>query len=169
VLEVECGVVGGEEDGISGAGRARSDLYTPPADLLQVADALGTGGRGRYLVAATFGNVHGTYAPANVVLRREILRAGQQALGSAHHGARFRYVFHGSSGSSERDLADAISFGVVRVNVDTDCQYAFTRAVAGHVVDHWSAAEGRWRRRRQAQLRPAGLGAGRSRDGCTRP
>ena len=72
-----------------------------------------------------------------MVLRPEILRAGQQALAAAYPGARFQYVFHGSSGSSERELADAISFGVVKVNVDTDNQYAFTRALAGHVLDHW--------------------------------
>jgi fructose-bisphosphate aldolase class II len=137
VLEVECGVVGGEEDGIAGPDNAHADLYTTPGDLLRVADVLGVGERGRYLVAATFGNVHGTYAPGNVVLRPEILRAGQQALATAYPGARFQYVFHGSSGSSAQELADAVSFGVVKVNVDTDNQYAFTRAVAGHVLDHW--------------------------------
>src|SRR5437764_7200630 len=137
VLEVESGVVGGEEDGIAGPDNAHADLYTTPGDLLRVADALGVGERGRYLVAATFGNVHGTYAPGNVVLRPEILRAGQQALATAHPGARFQYVFHGSSGSSRQELADAVSFGVVKVNVDTDNQYAFTRAVAAHVLDHW--------------------------------
>src|SRR4051812_44856454 len=137
VLEIECGVVGGEEDGIAGPDNAQADLYTTPADLLRVADALGVGERGRYLVAATFGNVHGTYAPGNVVLRPEILRAGQQALATAYPGARFQYVFHGSSGSSAQELADAVSFGAVKVNVDTDNQYAFTRALAGHVLDHW--------------------------------
>jgi fructose-bisphosphate aldolase class II len=137
VLEVECGVVGGEEDGIAGPSSGREDLYTAPEDLVCVADALGTGERGRYLVAATFGNVHGTYAPGRVVLRPEILKAGQQALAAAHPGARFEYVFHGSSGSTQRELADAISFGVVKVNIDTDGQYAFTRALAGHVLDHW--------------------------------
>ena len=138
VLEVECGVVGGEEDGIAGPGAGRDELYTTPEDLLRVADVLGIGERGRYLVAATFGNVHGTYAPGNVVLRPEILEAGQRALATAHPGARFQYVFHGSSGSSERELAEAVSFGVVKVNVDTDNQYAFTRAIAGHVLDHWA-------------------------------
>src|SRR4051794_14809608 len=137
VLEVESGVVGGEEDGIAGPENAHADLYTTPEDLVRVADALGVGERGRYLVAATFGNVHGTYAPGNVVLRPEILRAGQQALATAYPGARFQYVFHGSSGSSAQELADAVSFGAVKVNVDTDNQYAFTRAVAGHVLDHW--------------------------------
>ena len=137
ILEVESGVVGGEEDGIVGPANGRDELYTTPSDLLRVADALGIGERGRYLVAATFGNVHGTYAPGNVVLRPEILQAGQQALAAAHPDARFQYVFHGSSGSSERELANAVSFGVVKVNVDTDNQYAFTRALVGHVLDHW--------------------------------
>ena len=81
--------------------------------------------------------MHGTYAPGNVVLRPEILRAGPQALAAVYPDARFQYVFHGSSGSSERELADAVSFGVVKVNVDSDNQYAFTRALAGHVLDHW--------------------------------
>jgi fructose-bisphosphate aldolase, class II len=137
VLEVECGVVGGEEDGLAGPSANRDKLYTTPEDLLNVADVLGTGAQGRYLVAATFGNVHGTYAPGDVVLRPEILHAGQDALAEAHPGARFQYVFHGSSGSSQQDLDDAISFGVVKVNLDTDAQYAFTRAVAAHVLDHW--------------------------------
>ena len=137
VLEVECGVVGGEEDGIAGPDNLHADLYTTPAELLRVADALGVGEQGRYLVAATFGNVHGTYAPGNVVLRPEILQAGQRALATAYPGARFQYVFHGSSGSSAQELTDAVSFGVVKVNVDSDNQYAFTRALAGHVFDHW--------------------------------
>ena len=139
VLEVECGVVGGEEDGLAGPTANRDKLYTTPEDLLKVADVLGTGERGRYLVAATFGNVHGTYAPGNVVLRREILRAGQDALAKARPGAHFKYVFHGSSGSSRQDLDEAISLGVVKVNLDTDAQYAFTRAVAGHVFDRCRA------------------------------
>jgi fructose-bisphosphate aldolase class II len=134
VLEVECGVVGGEEDGISGEGRPREDLYTTPADLLRVAEVLGTGERGRYLLAATFGNVHGVYAPGQVQLRPEVLRDGQEALTAAHPGARFQYVFHGSSGSSEEELRAAIAFGVVKVNVDSDMQYAFTRALADHVL-----------------------------------
>ena len=137
ILEIESGVVGGEEDGITGPASGRDELYTTSDDLLRVAEVLGTGERGRYLVAATFGNVHGTYSPGNVVLRPEILDAGQRALSAAHPGERFQYVFHGSSGSSERELAEAISFGAVKVNVDTDNQYAFTRGLAGHVLDHW--------------------------------
>src|SRR5215208_4081953 len=125
VLEVEAGVVG------------RDEVYTTPADLLLVADALGTGEHGRYLLAATFGNVHGVYAPGQVRLRPEILAAGQHALSTARPGSRFQYVFHGSSGTTEADLRAAIRHGVVKVNVDTDAQYAFTRAVADHVLTNY--------------------------------
>jgi fructose-bisphosphate aldolase, class II len=138
VLEVECGVVGGAEDDVSAEGVADERLYTTDADLLRLADALGTGERGRYLLAATFGNVHGVYAPGHVQLRPEILCRGQAALSQAHPGARFQYVFHGSSGSSEADLREAIHCGVVKVNVDTDMQYEFTRAVADHVLTRYA-------------------------------
>jgi fructose-bisphosphate aldolase class II len=137
VLEVESGVVGGEEDGIAGPRAGHRELYTTTEDLLQVVDALGAGERGRYLLAATFGNVHGVYAPGNVELRPELLRDGQQALAAARPGARFQYVFHGSSGSAEADVRAAIANGVVKVNLDTDAQYAFTRAVAGHVFANY--------------------------------
>jgi fructose-bisphosphate aldolase class II len=98
---------------------------------------LGTGERGRYLLAATFGNVHGVYAPGEVKLRPEVLREGQKALAAAHPGARFRYVFHGSSGSASHDVRAAIANGVVKVNLDSDAQYAFTRAVADHVLSNY--------------------------------
>jgi fructose-bisphosphate aldolase class II len=136
VLEVECGVVGGEEDGIGDADVARDRLYTTPEDLLRVADALGIGERGRYLLAATFGNVHGVYAPGHVRLRPEILADGQEALERAHPGARFQYVFHGSSGSSPEDLRAAVDNGVVKVNLDSETQFEFTRAAAGHMLSN---------------------------------
>src|SRR5215204_5842060 len=136
VLEVECGVVGGEEDGIGGGDVSRDRLYTTPEDLVRVAEALGTGERGRYLLAATFGNVHGVYAPGQVQLRPEILADGQEALERAHAGARFQYVFHGSSGSSPEELRAAVDNGVVKVNLDTESQYAFTRAAAEHMIDN---------------------------------
>jgi fructose-bisphosphate aldolase, class II len=123
---------------VSGEAVERDRLYTKSEDLLRVADALGTGERGRYLLAATFGNVHGLYAPGEVQLRPEILREGQEALAAAHPGARFQYVFHGSSGSSDAELYHAVRYGVVKVNVDTDMQYAFTRAVADHVLTHYA-------------------------------
>lgn len=138
VLEVESGVVGGSEDDVSAEGVERERLYTTTEDLLRVAEVLGTGERGRYLLAATFGNVHGVYAPGAVELRPGILRDGQEALAAAHPGARFQYVFHGGSGSSEEDLREAVGYGVVKVNVDSDMQYAFTRAIADHVLTRYS-------------------------------
>jgi fructose-bisphosphate aldolase class II len=136
VLEVECGVVGGEEDGIGEEVVSRDRLYTTPEDLLRVAEVLGTGARGRYLLAATFGNVHGVYAPGHVRLRPEILAEGQEALERAYRGERFQYVFHGSSGSSPEDLRAAVDNGVVKVNLDTEAQYAFTHAAAEHMIEH---------------------------------
>ena len=138
VLEVESGVVGGAEDDVSAEAVGHDKLYTTTEDLLRVADVLGTGERGRYLVAATFGNVHGLYAPGEVQLRPEILREGQEALAAARPGARFQYVFHGSSGSSEGDLLNAVRYGVVKVNVDSDMQFAFTRAAADHLFTHFA-------------------------------
>ncbi len=135
VLELEVGVVGGEEDGIGSDGAA--GRYTTSDDLLRVARAVGTGERGRYLLAATFGNVHGLTAPGAVELRPEILRDGQQMLAREWPGARFDYVFHGSSGSAAEDLAAAVSYGVVKVNLDSEAQYAFTRAAAGHMFTEY--------------------------------
>jgi fructose-bisphosphate aldolase class II len=135
VLEIEVGVVGGEEDGIRGGSGDR--LYTTPDDLLRVADALGTGDRGRYLLAAAFGNVHGLYPAGHVQLRPSILRDGQVALADRHDGARFDYVFHGSSGTGEETLHEAVEYGVVKVNLDTEAQYAYTRAVAAHMFTEY--------------------------------
>jgi fructose-bisphosphate aldolase, class II len=137
VLEVESGVVGGAEDGIAGPQANHPELYTTTDDLMRVADVLGTGDHGRYLVAATFGNVHGLYAHGNVELRPAVLRDGQVALAERHPGARFRYVFHGSSGSDPGDVRAAIAAGVVKLNLDTDAQYAFTRAVADHLFTNY--------------------------------
>ena len=134
VLEVECGVVGGSEDDVSGEGASPERLYTTTGDLLRVAEVLGAGERGRYLLAATFGNVHGLSAPGEVELRPAILRAGQDALGAVHPGARFQYVFHGSSGSSDEQVREAVSYGVVKVNVDSDLQSAFTGAVRNELL-----------------------------------
>jgi fructose-bisphosphate aldolase class II len=137
VLEIESGVVGGEEDGIAGPQAGRSELYTTPEDLIHVVDALGAGERGRYLLAATFGNVHGVYAPGNVKLRPDVLHQGQLALAEKHPGARLQYVFHGSSGSEPEQVREAIANGVVKINLDTDAQYAFTRAIADHMFTNY--------------------------------
>jgi len=133
VLELEVGVVGGEEDGIGAADTPSDRLYTTPADLGRVAETLGTGEHGRYILAATFGNVHGHYAPGTVQLRPEILGEGQAVAAAVRPQARFDYVFHGSSGSTRAELEAAIAHGVVKVNLDTDAQYAYTRAVADHM------------------------------------
>jgi fructose-bisphosphate aldolase, class II len=137
VLEVESGVVGGEEDGIVGPQARNKRLYTTTEDLMAVADALGTGERGHYLLAATFGNVHGVYTPGHVELRPDVLRDGQAALAERHPGARFHHVFHGSSGSDPAQVREAIAHGVVKVNLDTDAQYAYTRAIAGHMFGNY--------------------------------
>jgi fructose-bisphosphate aldolase, class II len=136
VLEVEIGVVGGEEDGITGAIDER--LYSTAEDALRVADALGLGERGRFLLAATFGNVHGVYRPGHVVLRPRVLKEIQEAVGSRHgRDHPFHLVFHGGSGSSLDDIREAIGYGVVKMNVDTDAQYAFTRPIADHMFTRY--------------------------------
>jgi fructose-bisphosphate aldolase class II len=139
VLEIEIGVVGGEEDGI--ANDINEKLYTAPGDYLKTAEVLGTGERGRYLLAATFGNVHGVYKPGNVKLRPEILKRGQEVvtekLGLPAGSKPFDLVFHGGSGSLLEEIHEAVSYGVVKMNVDTDTQYAFTRPIAGHMFANY--------------------------------
>ena len=139
ILEIEVGVVGGEEDGIVGA--IDDKLYSTPEDAIATAEALGTGENGHYLTALTFGNVHGVYKPGNVKLRPEILREAQAAvaakLGLGEGAKPFDLVFHGGSGSSAEEIAAAVSFGVVKMNVDTDTQYAFSRPVADHMFRNY--------------------------------
>jgi fructose-bisphosphate aldolase, class II len=139
VLEIEVGVVGGEEDGVVGA--MDEKLYTTPGDALATVAALGTGDKGRYLTALTFGNVHGVYKPGNVKLRPEILRDAQAAVVkelSLDDGAKpFDLVFHGGSGSTAEEIGAAVDYGVVKMNVDTDTQYAFTRPVAAHMFNNY--------------------------------
>jgi fructose-bisphosphate aldolase, class II len=139
VLEVEVGVVGGEEDGVDN--EINEKLYTTPEDYLRTVDALGTGERGRYLLAATFGNVHGVYKPGNVKLRPDILRQGQevvsQKLGLDAGAKPFDFVFHGGSGSLIEEIHEALGYGVIKMNIDTDTQYAFTRPIAGHMFANY--------------------------------
>jgi fructose-bisphosphate aldolase class II len=141
VLEVEIGIVGGEEDGVDGG--MGDHLYTTPEDALATAAALGVGENGRYLTALTFGNVHGVYKPGNVRLRPEILKAAQEAV-AAKYGANgdsknlpFDLVFHGGSGSLPEEISAAVDFGVIKMNVDTDTQYAFTRPAAAHMFNNY--------------------------------
>ncbi len=137
VLEVEIGVVGGEEDGV--VGEINEKLYSTPEDALKTAEALGLGENGRYMTAFTFGNVHGVYKPGAVKLRPEILKQIQDAVSAKYGKDRpFDMVFHGGSGSSEQEIADAVSYGVVKMNVDTDTQYAFTRPIADWMLSNYS-------------------------------
>ncbi|MDK8306989.1 class II fructose-bisphosphate aldolase [Corynebacterium imitans] len=139
ILEAEIGVVGGEEDGVEA--KAGANLYTTPEDFEKTIDALGTGEKGRYLLAATFGNVHGVYKPGNVKLRPEVLDEGQKVAAKKlglEDGARpFDFVFHGGSGSEKEKIEESLRYGVVKMNVDTDTQYAFTRPVASHMFENY--------------------------------
>ena len=136
IMEMEIGVVGGEEDGI--VGEINEKLYSTTEDALATADALGLGERGRYILAATFGNVHGVYKPGHVTLRPSVLKDIQEAVGAKYSKDKpFDLVFHGGSGSALAEIREAISYGVVKMNVDTDTQYAFTRPIAGHMFSHY--------------------------------
>jgi fructose-bisphosphate aldolase class II len=139
ILEIEVGVVGGEEDGV--ANEINEQLYTTPEDAIATVKTLGAGDKGRYLTALTFGNVHGVYKPGNVKLRPEILREAQKAaakeLDLGDDARPFDLVFHGGSGSTAEEISAAVDFGVVKMNVDTDTQYAFTRPVAGHMFTNY--------------------------------
>src|SRR5580698_2160196 len=133
---MEIGVVGGEEDGV--VGEINEKLYSTPEDALATAEALGLGERGRYILAATFGNVHGVYKPGHVKLRPSILRDIQDAVGQKYGKDKpFDLVFHGGSGSALEEIREAISYGVVKMNIDTDTQYAFTRPAAGHMFSNY--------------------------------
>ncbi|BBZ62895.1 class II fructose-bisphosphate aldolase [Mycolicibacterium monacense] len=139
VLEVEIGVVGGEEDGVEA--EINDKLYTTSEDFEKTIDALGAGEHGRYLLAATFGNVHGVYKPGNVKLKPEVLAEGQKVaaakLGLDSDAQPFDFVFHGGSGSLKSEIEDSLRYGVVKMNVDTDTQYAFTRPIAAHMFTNY--------------------------------
>jgi fructose-bisphosphate aldolase class II len=139
ILEIEIGVVGGEEDGVEA--EINDKLYTSAEDFEKTVDALGVGEHGKYLLAATFGNVHGVYKPGNVVLKPEVLAEGQRVatakLGLPDGSQPFDFVFHGGSGSLKSEIEDSLKYGVVKMNVDTDMQYAFSRQIAGHFFSNY--------------------------------
>ena len=139
ILELEIGVVGGEEDGVEA--KHGANLYTSAEDFEKTIDAIGTGENGRYLLAATFGNVHGVYKPGNVQLRPEVLKMGQEVatkkLGLAEGSQPFDFVFHGGSGSEKEKIEEALTYGVIKMNVDTDTQYAFTRPIVTHMFQNY--------------------------------
>jgi fructose-bisphosphate aldolase class II len=135
ILEVEAGVVGGEEDGHDTSGVAADKLYTTPEDMVTVYETLKP--LGRFLFAATFGNVHGAYKPGAVQLKPTILRDGQKAVTDKHGAdAKMDLVFHGGSGSDLSDIRETLGYGVVKMNIDTDTQYAFTRPIVTHVCQN---------------------------------
>ncbi|MFP5416897.1 MAG: class II fructose-bisphosphate aldolase [Actinomycetes bacterium] len=137
ILEIEVGVVGGEEDGV--AHEINEKLYSTVDDGMATAAALGLGEKGRYITALTFGNVHGVYKPGAVKLRPEVLKEIQDAVGAKYGKDKpFDLVFHGGSGSSPEEIAAAVSYGVIKMNVDTDTQYAFTRPVAGWMLGNYA-------------------------------
>ena len=138
ILEVEAGVVGGEEDGVSNEDMPAEKLYTTPEDMVAVHEALSQVPNARFMFAATFGNVHGVYKPGNVKLTPSILRDGQAAV-VAKYGqeAHFDLVFHGGSGSSVKQIQETLGYGVIKMNVDTDTQYAFTRPVVDHMFRNY--------------------------------
>ena len=139
ILEIEIGVVGGEEDGVEA--EINDKLYTTPEDFEKTIESLGAGEHGKYLLAATFGNVHGVYKPGNVVLKPEVLAEGQRVaaakLGLGDGAKPFDFVFHGGSGSLKSEIEDSLRYGVVKMNVDTDMQYAFTKPVAAHMFTNY--------------------------------
>ena len=138
ILEVEAGVVGGEEDGVNTESAPAEKLFTTPEDMLEVSRRLSEVKGARFLLAATFGNVHGVYKPGHVKLKPSILRDGQKAVEKAYgKDARFYLVFHGGSGSSLEDIRETLDYGVVKMNIDTDTQYAFSRPIADHMLKNY--------------------------------
>ncbi len=137
ILEVETGVVGGEEDGHDTSNVGKEKLYTTPEDMLGVYETLNPIG-GRFMLAATFGNVHGVYKPGNVKLKPSILHDGQEAITSKYgKDAALDLVFHGGSGSELSEIHETLDYGVIKMNVDTDTQYAFTRPIVDHVMKNY--------------------------------
>jgi fructose-bisphosphate aldolase class II len=138
ILEVEIGVVGGEEDGVQHEG-TNDALYTTANDVERVVEALGMGDHGRWIAALTFGNVHGVYKPGNVKLRPELLGEIQDAIAQKHGTGQnpLDLVFHGGSGSTDDEIHEAVRNGVIKMNIDTDTQYAFTRSIAGSMFSNY--------------------------------
>ena len=138
ILEIEVGVVGGEEDGVVADDSDRTKLFSTVEDGLKIVDSLGLGEKGRYLTALTFGNVHGVYKPGNVKLTPSVLLDIQKAVGEKHgRDMPFDLVMHGGSGSSLEEIQTAVDNGVIKMNIDTDTQYAFTRPAAAHMFTNY--------------------------------
>lgn len=137
LLEIETGVVGGEEDGHDTSGVSNEKLYTSPGDMVRSYEELNA--IGRFMLAATFGNVHGVYKPGNVKLTPSILRDGQAAVVEKYKTSAnpLDLVFHGGSGSTKEEIHETLDYGVIKMNVDTDTQYAFTRPIVDHMFKNY--------------------------------
>jgi fructose-bisphosphate aldolase, class II len=138
ILEIEAGVVGGEEDGINNEHAPAAKMYTTPEDMLAVAEVLKKVPNSRFTLAATFGNVHGVYKPGNVKLKPSILKDGQDAIAKEFGEAgKLDLVFHGGSGSTIEDIHETLEYGVIKMNVDTDTQYTYTRGIVDHFFKNY--------------------------------
>ena len=139
ILELEIGIVGGIEDTTDNEDVDRSKLYTSPKDMVRVSEVLGTFERGRYMLAAVFGNVHGVYKPGLVHLDPKILADGQEAVAKRFGDeARHYLVFHGGSGSGREEVEETLEYGVIKMNIDTDTQYAYSRPIVDHMMSNYA-------------------------------
>ncbi len=132
-LEIELGITGGEEDGVDNTDKDTADLYSKPEEVAYAYERL-SAVSDRFTIAAAFGNVHGVYKPGNVVLKPAILRDAQEYVAQKFSTAAnpVNFVFHGGSGSTHEQIAEAIRYGVVKMNIDTDLQWAFWDGVRGY-------------------------------------
>jgi len=138
-IEIELGVTGGEEDGVDNTGVDSSKLYTQPEEVFESYQALRKISD-RFTIAAAFGNVHGVYKPGNVELTPKILKNSQDYLKeklAIETDNPINFVFHGGSGSSQEEIREAIGYGAIKMNIDTDTQYAFSRSVADTVLKNY--------------------------------
>ncbi|KGO88134.1 fructose-bisphosphate aldolase [Flavobacterium rivuli WB 3.3-2 = DSM 21788] len=134
-LEIELGITGGEEDGVDNSDVDSSKLYTQPEEVAEVYEAL-KAVSDKFTIAAAFGNVHGVYKPGNVKLTPKILKNSQEYVQQKYNTGHnpIDFVFHGGSGSTQEEITEAISYGVVKMNIDTDLQFAFTEGIRDYMV-----------------------------------
>jgi fructose-bisphosphate aldolase class II len=134
-LEIELGITGGEEDGVDNSDVDSSKLYTQPEEVAYAYEQLSTVSP-RFTIAAAFGNVHGVYKPGNVKLTPKILKNSQEYVQQKHNTNHnpIDFVFHGGSGSTLEEIREAIDYGVIKMNIDTDLQFAFTEGIRDYMV-----------------------------------
>merc|ERR1712023_23699 len=145
LLEMELGITGGEEDGVDNSDVDSSRLYTQPSEVWEVYKALSSVPNGMFTVAAAFGNVHGVYSPGNVDLKPEILHNTQKYIKeqlACEDNKPVKFVFHGGSGSSKEDIQYAIKAGVIKMNIDTDTQWAFWDGIRAYEAKNHDYLQG---------------------------